>query len=332
MRWRRERERERERARERESESTSGERGGRRAKERVEGGASEGVEGDVFMGARKSIRKGSFGVESKSFKVKVEEQKGKVQATIVERKGGISSWIRLGPKSIGFFFNGLVLCIKDAGSGKWERKWRESGRVYSLVRDQNKGGCFLRLEVADLENKRFYIFIPKGKEAKGGWVSMVEMLRRLGFTNGEEGCQKKEVLLSKPSMGKTYAEVAKQPKGKEKVAIRVEIRKKKLSRNLNKLAHCLVGIWNLSSVKGDDLRTWGTYLANFWGLKGNLGLGKLERGKVLLDFEFLAEAEKALKIGGISVGGSLFRLEKWRPELGCLMDGEKRSEAWVHIV
>ena len=200
------------------------------------------------------------------------------------------------------------------------------------MRDQNKRGCFIRLEVADLENKRFCIFIPKGRGAKGGWVSMVEMLWRLGFTNEEEGCQKEEALLSKPSMGKTYAEVAKQPKGKEKATIRVEIRKKELSRNLNKLAHCLVRIWNPSSVREDDLRSWGTYLANFWRLKGNLGLAKLERGKVLLDFEFLAEAEKALKIGGISVGGSLLCLEKWRPELGCLMDGEKRSKAWVHIV
>ena len=73
-------------ARERESESAGGERGVRRAKERVEGGASEGAEGDVFMGARKSVKNGSFGVESKSFEVVVEEQKGKVQATIVERK------------------------------------------------------------------------------------------------------------------------------------------------------------------------------------------------------------------------------------------------------
>ena len=45
----------------------------RQAKEGVEGGASEGAKGDVFVGARKSIRKGSFGVESKSFDVEVEE-------------------------------------------------------------------------------------------------------------------------------------------------------------------------------------------------------------------------------------------------------------------
>ena len=85
-------------------------------------------------------------------------------------------------------------------------------------------------------------------------------------------------------------------------------------------------------MREDDLRSWRIYLANFWSLKGNLGLAKLERGKVLLKFEFLAEVEKALKIGGISVGGSLLHLEKWRPELGCLMDGDKRSEAWVRIM
>ena len=92
---------------------------------------------------------------------------------------------------------------------------------------------------------------------------MMETLRRLGFIDGEEGFQKEETLLLKPSMGKTYTEVAKQPKGKEKAAIRVEIRKKELNRNLNKLAHYLVGIWNPNSVRGDDLKSWGTYLAIF---------------------------------------------------------------------
>ncbi|RVW89157.1 hypothetical protein CK203_040261 [Vitis vinifera] len=67
------------------------------------------------------------------------EKKGKLQATIVERKKGISSWIRLGPASLGLFFDCLVLCIKDMRTGKWVRKWKENGRAYSLVRDQNKG-------------------------------------------------------------------------------------------------------------------------------------------------------------------------------------------------
>ena len=67
-------------------------------------------------------------------------------------------------------------------------------------------------------------------------------------------------------------------------------------------------------------------------MKGNLGIAKLEKGKVLLEFEVLAEAKKALKIGGFSCAGSPLSLEKWRPERGCLLEGEKRSEAWVRIV
>ena len=102
---------------------------------------SEGIEGDVLSGSRKSLRKSSFGVESKTFEVEVEEKKGKLQAMIVERKRGISSWIKLGPESLGLFVECLVLCIKDTRTGKWERKWKEKGRAYSLVCDENKGGA-----------------------------------------------------------------------------------------------------------------------------------------------------------------------------------------------
>ena len=58
----------------------------------------------------------------------------------------------------------------------------------------------------------------------------------------------------------------------------------------------------------------------------------MERGKVLLEFELLIEAEKALKLESISVGGLLLRLEKWRPKTGCLLERKKRSEAWVRVV
>ena len=163
----------------------------------------------------------------------------------------------------------------------------------------------MRIGVSDLENKRFCIFIPKGRGDKSGWVLMVEMLCQLGCYVREESFQKNGTLLLSSSMGKTYAEVAKQPKERETAVVRVELCKRELSRNLEKLAHCLVGSWNPRSGKGDDLRGWGTHLVKFWSLKGNLGIAKLERGKILLEFEVLAEVEKALKIGGESVGGLL---------------------------
>ena len=63
-------------------------------------------------------------------------------------------------------------------------------------------------------------------------------------------------------------------------------------------------------MKGDDLRSRGNQMARSWVLNGNLGLAKLERGKVLMEFEMVAEAEKALNLGGILVWKTFLRLEK----------------------
>ena len=125
-------------------------------------------------------RKGSsFWVESKVFEVGVEERKGKSHVFIVESKRGVSSWVRLGPANVGLFLEGLYQCIKDGKEGKWEKGWKEKGRSYSLVRDANSAGCFLRLGVVDLEKKRYSICIPKGSGERGGWLAMAESLRKL---------------------------------------------------------------------------------------------------------------------------------------------------------
>ena len=314
----RERVRERKNARERDS-------GG-------DGGSTEIVEGESHARPGKNVRKGGFGVESKMFEVEVEERRGRLQATIVERKGGISSWVRLGPVSIGIVLDCLTLSIEDVRMGRWVREWKENGREYSLSRDYNRGGCFLRLGVADLERKRFSVFIPKGRGAKGGWASMVEILRRLGCEEGSTKNQKEDEPRSKPNMAKTYVEATNLARGKERTSVRVEVTKEEVGRNLSKLEHCIVGTWNPNAAKGDDLRGWGTQLARIWRLKGNLGLAKMERGKVLMEFEFSAEAEQASKFGSISFEGLFLRLEKWRPETGRLREGERSSEAWVRVV
>ena len=282
----------------REGESDGRERGERRVPEGLEGDTRVDVEGDGFVGVRSRAKKGSFRVESKWFDVEVLEQKGKVQVLIVERKGGVSSWVRLGPNSTGCFIDGLKACIGTAGTGTWERQWKDSGRSFLMVRDQNKGGLFIRLGVTDLGNKRFSIYIPKGNGDKNGWVLMAEMLRRLGCYDREMSVQTKGATFQRPLTGKTYAEAMVQSKEKESAMVRVELGKRELSRSMGKLVHCLVGSWDTSYGRGDDLRDWGTKLAKFWSLKGNLGIAKVERGKALLEFEILAEAEKALKIGG----------------------------------
>ncbi|RVW40777.1 hypothetical protein CK203_080717 [Vitis vinifera] len=221
----------------------------------------------------------------------------------VEWKGGISSWVRLGPVSLGIVFECLNLSIEDGRMGRWVREWKENGRMYSLSRDYNRGGCFLCLGVADLERKRFSVFIPKGRGVKGRWASMVDILRSLGCEESYPNNQKVDVSRSKPNMVKSYMEATKVTKEKGE-----------------------------SNTKGDDLRGWGSQLARIWRLKGNLGLAKMERGKVLMEFEIPAEVEQASKMGSILLGGVALRLEKWSPKTGCLKEGERSNEAWVRVV
>ena len=186
--------------------------------------------------------------------------------------------------------------------------------------------------VVDLKKKSFSIFIPKSRGVKDGWSSMVETLRSLGVVFGRKESQQVEATLLKPKLVKSFVEVVQMPRNKGRAVVRVEVRKEEMSRNLNKLGHCLVGFWNPSSERGEDLKSWGSQMAKIWGLKGKLGMAKLERGKVLLEFELVAKAKKALSHGRISVGGLLLRLEGWSPETGCLVEGEKRCEAWVRFV
>ena len=75
--------------------------------------ASDGEKDFVGLEARTSRWKRSFEVESKTFEIEVERQKGKTQVFIEERKRGVSSWIKMGPESLGFVVDGLALCIED---------------------------------------------------------------------------------------------------------------------------------------------------------------------------------------------------------------------------
>ena len=73
----------------------------------------DGEEGENSSASRRRRKESSFAVESKAFEIIVDERKGKPQVLIMEKKGGVSSWVRLGPKSLGFFIEGLNHCIKD---------------------------------------------------------------------------------------------------------------------------------------------------------------------------------------------------------------------------
>ena len=182
----------------------------------------------------------------------------------MESKRGVSSWVRLGSASVGFFLEGLYQGLEDVKEGKWEKGWKEKGRSFSLVRDANRAGSFLRLGVVDLEKKRYNICIPKGRRERGGWLAMVEALCKLDVSlNKKEQKQEERVL------GRSFVEMVKGSWNKGSKLLRVEVKGEEISRNLSRLDHCLIGSFP-SVVGGEDLERLGWLMASSWGLKGKL--------------------------------------------------------------
>ncbi|RVX11797.1 E3 ubiquitin-protein ligase UPL7 [Vitis vinifera] len=171
--------------REREREGTR-ERGGVRESE----SACDGNDEETGEASRKR----SFTVESKTFELAMDGRKGRCQILIVEKKRGISTWVRLGLESLGLFKEGLIHCIRDDKEGRWEKEWRERGKRFTLVRGFNRAGGFLRLGVVDLERKNFSIFLPRGRRDKRGWTAMVEMIRQMEELAERRNCDQDEGL------------------------------------------------------------------------------------------------------------------------------------------
>ncbi|RVW14111.1 hypothetical protein CK203_099165 [Vitis vinifera] len=232
-------------------------------------------------------------------------ERGGTTLTITESKRGVSSWVRMGLNSVGLFMEGLQQCIEDMRVGSWEKRWKEKGRSFSMVRVSNRAGCFLRLGVVDVVSKRYSICIPKAKGDKGGWTAMVEALRQMDITVGKKVQQEEVRALGRPRLEMV---------GREE-----------LSRNLSRLEHCLIGSWNPSNEKG---KTWKFGLENGKGM----GIACMGKGRALLEFEFVEEARRVQLSGNKVVGGVQMGLERWNPRSGCMEEGEVRREVWVRIL
>ena len=282
--------------------------------------------------SRKKRKEGRFGVESKFFEIGVKEKQGRTQIVIEESKGGVSSWVRLGPFSIEVLLDSLNQCIKAEDKGKWERGWKENGRIYSLVWDENKAGLFIRLGVVDKEKRRFNIFIPKGRGERGGWNLMAEMLQKVVGSNGGKEKKQEDRAMVKTSMNKSFAEMVKGSEGRGGEVVRVEVKEEEIRGNLRKLEHCLVGSWSPSLANGMDMERFGWLMARTWGLRGKLGLARMEMGRFLWEFQYVGEADRVLASGSRRVGGVQLGLERWRPRCGCEDEGGSRKEVWVKIL
>nr|CAN67219.1 hypothetical protein VITISV_037167 [Vitis vinifera] len=289
--------------------------------------AREGGEGESRAENRGKRRRSSFVVESKMFEVVAEERNGRSHAIISESKGGIVSWVRLGLASVGLLIEGLNQCAKDGKDGRWEKGWKEKGRLYSLVREANRAGSFVRLGVTDMEKRRFGICIPKGKGEKGGWASMVESLLWVGFRSEEEVIDQ-----GVGNSGRSYLEVVRGSEPRNIPRARIEIKEEEIQNNVCRLKHCLIVKWNPKSAREEELASLGWTAAKTWGLKGRLGLARMGKGCALLEFEMAEEAKRVLAAGVRAVGGIQLGLEMWSPSYGCCTEDKERNDAWVRIL
>ena len=107
-------------------------------------------------------------IELKTFEVSIEEVRGKLRDTIVERSRGFSSWIRFGVASLRKLLEGFEDCWRDEKKGRLVKVWKEEGRKLRLERHENGAGRYILCSVVDVETKRFCLVFPEGKGLLGG--------------------------------------------------------------------------------------------------------------------------------------------------------------------
>ncbi|RVX15990.1 hypothetical protein CK203_005423 [Vitis vinifera] len=139
------------------------------------------------------------------------DRRRKSEGRKVEKKGGASSWVRLGAESLTLLLEGLNLCIKGEKEVRWGREWKEQGRVYSMIRGTNRAGGFIRLGVSDVEGKRYCIFVPRGHRDKKGWTTMAEKLKQVLGLFGKDFATYKGKGVEETAMGGSFAAMVRKP-------------------------------------------------------------------------------------------------------------------------
>ncbi|RVW76691.1 hypothetical protein CK203_047573 [Vitis vinifera] len=164
-----------------------------------------------------------------------------------------------------------------------------------------------------------------------GWSAMMENLQVLRMSIGRKNQMQGEKVGENMDLKRSFAEVVKKTMCRAISPVQVKIERKEIQNNLERLKHCVVGRWNPSFGDEEDLEKVGRFLASSWGLKGSLGLAKLEDSKVLLEFELLEEAKRASLSGEKRMGAIRLGFEEWRPWDGCREEKEDSEEIWVRI-
>ncbi|RVW15619.1 hypothetical protein CK203_077764 [Vitis vinifera] len=154
----------------------------------------------------------------------------------------------MGLNSVGLFMEGLQQCIEDMRVGSWEKRWKEKGEASPWCE-------YLTGRVASCG----------GLDGDGGSVAPD------GYHCWQKVQQEEVRALGRPRpemvKGRSFADMVKGWGDKEPNTIQVEVGREELSRNLSRLEHCLIGSWNPSNEKGEDLENLGWKMAKAWGLR-----------------------------------------------------------------
>ncbi|RVW19871.1 hypothetical protein CK203_110850 [Vitis vinifera] len=161
---------------------------------------------------------------------------------------------------------------------------------------------------------------------------MVEIIRQMEELVGRRTDLQEVRVAGKSIPAKSYAEAIMRTSRKGSNAINVKVTREETVGNLQKLEHYLVASWKSNTKEEEDLERLGRLWANSWGLKGKLGLAKLEKGRALLEFEDLREAHRVVSSGSRVMGGVHLGLEYWNPKTGCWVEEEIEKEVWVKIL
>ncbi|RVX11943.1 hypothetical protein CK203_009550 [Vitis vinifera] len=187
-----------------------------------------------------------------------------------------------------------------------------------------------------VERKRKVVFIGSGLQQSGrrdkrGWTTMAEMIRQMEELVGRRTDLQEVRAVGKATPVKSYVEAVMRTSQKGSNAIKMKVTREEIAGNLQKLEHCLIASWKPNKKEEEDLERMGSLWVNSWGLKGKLGLAKLERGRALLEFEDLSEAHRVVSSRSRVMGGTHLGLEFWNPKTGCWVEEEIEQEAWVKI-
>ncbi|RVW23311.1 hypothetical protein CK203_095503 [Vitis vinifera] len=182
---------------------------------------------------------------------------------------------------------------KGNAKGRWEKEWKEGGKLYTLARGFNRAGVYLRLGVVGLERKRFCIFLPRGRRGKRGWTAMVEMVRQMEEMAGRRTEVQEVRTVGKANPAKSYIEAVRRTNWDGLNAIKMRLQGRRLLATY---------------------RSW-----------------SIPRRKALLEFEDLSEARRVASSGSRLLGGAHLGLELWNPKTGCRVEEEMEQIAWVRI-